>query len=91
MSFSTWLKERRLARVHAKLKHLRAFQGRIREQLEDVHARQKRGEASTELAAREQKLVAEKEKLTREISTLAHEEKELQAQLKGLEGGAALS
>lgn len=89
MSFSSWLKERRLERLRAKLKHLRALQGRVRDQLEEVHERQKRGEPSTELAAREHKLLAEKEKLTHRINELAHEEKDLQAQLRRLEDGAS--
>lgn len=89
MSISSWLKERRLARLHAKLKHLRALQGRNREQNEELQARKKRGESSTEIASREAKLHDEREKLTREISEAAREEKEIQAQLKKGEGEAA--
>lgn len=89
MSFSSWLKERRLARLHAKLKHLRALQHRNRDQTEELQARRKRGEASTEIAAREAKLHDERERLTREISEVAREEKDLQAQLKKAQGEAA--
>lgn len=89
MSLSSWLKERRLARLHAKLKHLRALQHRNREQNDELQARKKRGEASTELAAREAKLHDEREKLTREISEASREEKELQAKLKRSEATSA--
>lgn len=82
MGISSWLKERRLERTHAKLKHLRAFQARLRDQEADLDKQLKAGAPSTELDAKKQKLHAEREKITREIHALEHAEKALKAELK---------
>lgn len=83
MGISTWLKERRLERTHAKLKHLRSMQARLRDQLEVVHREQRtHGSPSTQLEARERKLMDEKEKLTRQIHDLEAEEKQLKTELQ---------
>ncbi|HVM45329.1 MAG TPA: hypothetical protein VM582_05285 [Candidatus Thermoplasmatota archaeon] len=81
MGLSTWLKERRLERVHRKLKHLRAIQARLREQESDL-AKQRKASASTELQAKERKLHEERERVTREVHTLQVEEEKLKAELK---------
>lgn len=82
MGLAQWLKERRLARTHQKLKKLRALQARAREQLEDVHTEQRKGAPSTSLEAKERRLVEEKEKLTRQIHDLETEEKQLKTELQ---------
>ena len=83
MGIATWLKERRLERTHRKLKHLRGFQSRLRDQLEEVRKEKLRGSTpSTTLDAREKKLHDEKEKLTKQIHTLQAEEEKLKGELK---------
>ena len=82
MGFSSWLKERRLERTHAKLKHLRGFQSRIRDQLEDLRKEKQKNPNSTELDSKEKKLTTEKEGLTRQIHELQAEEEKLKAELK---------
>lgn len=80
MGLSSWLKERRLERTHAKLKHLRSMQARIREQIETLH-KDPRGASRETLDARERKLIDEKEKLTRTIHELEGAEKRLKTEL----------
>ena len=82
MGIATWLKERRLERTHRKLKHLRAFQSKLRDQENEIQAQRKRGAPSTELEAKERKLHEERERLTREIKGLQAEEEKLKAELK---------
>lgn len=84
MGIASWLKQRRLERTHRKLKHLRAFQSRLREQEADVQKQRKAGAPSTELEAKERKLHEEKEKLTREIKELQAEEEKLKAEIKAV-------
>jgi len=80
MGITTWLKERRLARTHARLKKLRSLQKRIRDQVDTLH-KEGRGSASTELDARERKLLDEKDRLTRQIHDLEAAEKQLKTEL----------
>lgn len=82
MGIASWLKQRRLERTHAKLKHLRAFQSRLRDQEADLDKARKAGAPSTELEAKKQKIHAEREKLTSEIKILQAEEEKLKAELK---------
>lgn len=83
MGIATWLKQRRLERTHTKLKHLRAFQSRLREQMEDVRKeKQRTGHASTDLDAKEKKLHDERERLTKQIHELQADEERLKAELK---------
>jgi type II secretory pathway component PulM len=82
MGIATWLKQRRLERTHAKLKHLRAFQSKLRDRENDIVNQRKAGAPSTELEAKQRKLHEDREKLTREIKTLQAEEEKLKAELK---------
>ena len=82
MGLSSWLKERRLERTHAKLKHLRAFQSKLRDQEADLDKQRKAGAPSTELDARKSKIHAERERLTHDIKLLQAEEEKLKAELK---------
>ena len=82
MGIATWLKERRLERTHRKLKHLRAFQSRLRDQEAELHEQLKRGAPSTELEAKERKLHEDRDRITREIKTLQAEEDKLKTELK---------
>lgn len=82
MGISTWLKERRLERTHRKLKHLRAFQSKLRDEENDIADQKRRGAPSTELDAKERKIHEEREKLTREIHALQAAEEKLKAELK---------
>lgn len=81
MGISTWLKERRLERTHQKLKHLRAFQSRLRDQENDLMNQKKAGAPSTELEAKQQKIHEDREKITKEIKVLQAEEEKLKAEL----------
>jgi type II secretory pathway component PulM len=82
MGISTWLKERRLERTHQKLKHLRAFQAKLRDQENDLVNQRKAGAPSTELEAKQNKIHAEREALTRQIHELQAAEEKLKAELK---------
>lgn len=82
MGLATWWKERRLERTHAKLKHLRAFQSRLRDQENDLSSQKKAGAPSTELEAKARKIHDERERITREIHALQAEEEKLKAELK---------
>lgn len=82
MGIATWLKERRLERTHRKLKHLRAFQSRLREQEAELHDQRMKGAPSTELEAKERKLHEERDRITREIKALQAEEDKLKTELK---------
>jgi hypothetical protein len=82
MGLSSWLKKRRLERTHAKLKHLRAFQSKLRDRENDLVNQRKAGAPSTELAEKERKIHAEREALTRQIKELQLEEDKLKAELK---------
>ena len=82
MGLSSWLKKRRLERTHAKLKHLRAFQARLRDQENDLANQRKAGAPSTELETKQAKIHAERESLTRQIKELQAEEEKLKAELK---------
>lgn len=82
MGISSWLKQRRLERTHAKLKHLRAFQARLRDQENDLQNSRKAGAPSTELEAKQRKIHEERERVTREIKVLQEEEEKLKVELK---------
>ena len=82
MGLSTWLKERRLERTHRKLKHLRAFQSKLRDQENDLESQRKSGAASTELEAKQRKIHEERERLTKQVRELEAAEKALKAELK---------
>ncbi len=82
MSLATWLKQRRLERTHRKLKHLRAFQARLRDQENDLANQRKAGAPAAELLEKERKLHEEREALTRQIHELQAEEDKLKAELK---------
>lgn len=82
MGLSTWLKERRLERVHRKLKHLRAFQSKLRDRENDLHAQRKDGGPAAELEAKEHKIHEERERITREVKELQAQEEKLKADLK---------
>lgn len=81
MGLSTWLKERRLERTHARLKHLRAFQSKLRDQENDLINSRKAGAPSAELDAKQRRIHEEREKLTKEIHVLQAEEEKLKAEL----------
>lgn len=82
MGLSTWLKERRLERVHRKLKHLRAFQSKLRDQENDLAQRRKAGAPSTELESKERRIHEERERITKDVHVLQAEEEKLKAELK---------
>lgn len=82
MGITTWLKQRRLERTHRKLKHLRAFQARLRDQESEVMKLRAKGAPSTELQAKEKRLHEERERITREVHALQAEEEKLKADLK---------
>lgn len=82
MGLSSWFKERRLERTHAKLKHLRAIQSSLRDQENEIHAQRTRGADSPALESREKKLHDERDKITRQIRDLEAEEKQLKVELK---------
>jgi hypothetical protein len=81
MGISTWLKERRLERTHARLKHLRAFQSKLRDQENELAKERKDGAPSSVLEAKEHKIHEEREKLTKEVHELQAEEEKLKAEL----------
>lgn len=82
MGISSWLKERRLERTHSKLKHLRAFQSKLRDEEAELHKIRTNGAPNPQIEAKERKLHEEREKITRQIRELEAEEKQLKVAIK---------
>jgi type II secretory pathway component PulM len=81
MGLSTWLKERRLERTHAKLKSLRARQADLRHREQDLANSRKAGMPSTQLEAKQRAIHEERERVTAAIRELEAEEKQLKLEL----------